>query len=211
MPSKKPRQKSPLDVFFAPNPANIVKGRKDQGRQRTINELCRKELRERACGDIARWFYDAGIAFHAATLESFAIMCESISQFGPGLKPPSMYELRVPFLKKEVEATEKAMVEHKKEWAHKGCSILSDGWRDTTVQKDIVNFLVNSPKGSVFIRSMDVSEVIKDANLLFKVLDDMVEEVGEENVVQVVTDNASNYLKAGKKLRALIFFVVILE
>ena len=60
---------------------------------------------------------------------------------------------------------------------------------------------------------MDVSEVIKDANFLFKVLDDMVEEVGEENVVQVVTDNTSNYVKAGKKLRALalIFFVVILE
>ena len=105
MPSKKPRQKGPLDVFSAPNPTNIVKGRKEQGRQRTINALCRKELRERACGDIARWFYDAGIAFHAATLESFAIICESIGQFGPGLKPPSMYELRVPFLKKEVGAT----------------------------------------------------------------------------------------------------------
>jgi len=101
MPSKKIRQKGPLDVFFAPNPADVVKARKKQGRQKTINKLCRKELREKACGDIARW---------------------SIGQFGPRLKPPSMYELRVPFLKKGVEATEKAMVEHKKEWAHKGCS-----------------------------------------------------------------------------------------
>ena len=58
---------------------------------------------------------------------------------------------------------------------------------------------MNSPKGSVFIRSMDVSNVVKDANLLFKILDDLVEEVGEENVVQVVIDNASNYVKAGKK------------
>ena len=66
------------------------------------------------------------------------------------------------------------------------------------VQKDIVNLLMNSPKGSVFIRSMDVSDVVKDANLLFKILDDLVEEVGEENVVQVVTDNASNYVKTGK-------------
>ena len=90
------------------------------------------------------------------------------------------------------------MVKNKKEWAQKGCSILSDGWRDSTVQKDIINFLVNSPKGSVFIRSMDVSDVVKDANLLFKILDDLVEEIGEENVVQVVTDNASNYVKAGK-------------
>ena len=41
--------------------------------------------------------------------------------------------------------------------------------------------------------------MVKDANLLFKILDDLVEEVGQENVVQVVIDNASNYVKAGKK------------
>jgi len=29
-------------------------------------------------------------------------------------------------------------------------------------------------------------------------LEEMVDEVGEENVVQVVTDNASNYKLAGK-------------
>jgi len=30
---------------------------------------------------------------------------------------------------------------------------------------------------------MDVFEVVKDANLLYKILDDTVEEIGEENVV----------------------------
>ncbi|KAL1210202.1 hypothetical protein V5N11_013230 [Cardamine amara subsp. amara] len=79
---------------------------------------------------------------------------------------------------------------------------MSDGWRDSVVSKDLVNFLVNSPKGSVFIKSMDVSEVVKDATLLFQLLDKIVEEVGEENVVQVVTNNASNYIKAGKLLEA---------
>ncbi|XP_048624037.1 uncharacterized protein LOC106405160 [Brassica napus] len=79
---------------------------------------------------------------------------------------------------------------------------MSDGWRDSVVQKDIVNFLVNSPKGLVFIRSKEVSEVVKDATMLFKLLDEMVEEVGEKNVIQVVTDNASNYVKAGKLLEA---------
>ena len=75
---------------------------------------------------------------------------------------------------------------------------------------------MNSPNGSIFIRSMDVSDVVKDANLLFKILDDLVEEVGEENVVQVVTDNASNYVKAGKnssllfECLQLIFLVTFL-
>lgn len=55
------------------------------------------------------------------------------------------------------------------------------------------------------MKSMDVSDVdhvVKDSNLLFTKLDEMVEEIGEANVVQVVTDNASNYIKAGKLLMA---------
>jgi len=179
-----------------------VKARKegrDQGRQKTLNEMCMKDLRNKVCKDIARFFYHGGIPFHLLTLDSFHVMCESIGQFGPGLKPDFMYEARVPPLKKEVEDTKKAMAKHKQEWAQKGCSILSDLWPDSTVQKDIVNFLVNSTKGSDFIRSMDVSDVVKDGNLVFKILDDLVEEVGEENVVEVVTHNAFNYVKAGKK------------
>ncbi|KAF5761694.1 putative ribonuclease H-like superfamily [Helianthus annuus] len=117
-------------------------------------------------------------------------MIESIGQFGPGMKPPSMYGLSVPLL----------IEEHKKEWANKGCSILSDGWRDSVVQKDILNFMVNSPKGSVFLRSLDVSAVSKDAALLCRVLDAMVEEVGEMNVIRIVTDNASAYKLAGQML-----------
>ncbi|KAK8483419.1 hypothetical protein V6N13_028402 [Hibiscus sabdariffa] len=93
-------------------------------------------------------------------------MCESIGQYGPGLKVPSVHELRVPLLKKEVEDTQKVMEDHKKEWAEKGYSILLDGWRDSIAQKDIVNFLVNSPKGSVFIKSVDVSEIVKDDDWL---------------------------------------------
>jgi len=42
---------------------------------------------------------------------------------------------------------------------------------------------MNSSKGLVFLRLMDVSDVVKNANLLFKILDDLVEELREENVV----------------------------
>ena len=136
-----------------------------------------------------------GIPFNVATYDSFHIMIEAIGQFGPGMKPPSM--LRVPLLRKKLSPLQKKE-EHKTEWAQKGCSIMSDGWRDSVVQKDIINFLMNSPRGSFFMKSMDVSEVSKDANLLFGILDDMVEEVGEENVIRVITDNASAYVKAGK-------------
>ncbi|EFH62694.1 hypothetical protein ARALYDRAFT_338073 [Arabidopsis lyrata subsp. lyrata] len=191
---KKARHKGPLDRFITSPPPNLLNARKER---KGIFGACDKELREKTCRGIARFFYDFGLAFNAATLDSFKEMLELVGQYGPGLKPPTMHELRVLLLKKEVDGTKSQIVEYKKEWASKGCSLMSDGWRDSVVQKDLVNFLVNSPKGSVFVRSLDVSEVVKDANLFFDLLDKMVDEVGEENVVQVVTDNASNYVKAG--------------
>lgn len=189
------KRKGPMDKFVAPTPPDVLKGRKDR---KDIFGVCDKEERDNACRAIAKWFYDAAIPFNAANYDSFKEALELVGRYGSGFKPPSMYELRVPFLIKEVEEVENQLVEHKTEWAAKGCSIMSDGWRDSVVQKDIINFLVNSPKGSVFIKSVDVSEAVKDANLLFCMLDRMVDEVGEANVVQVVTDNASNYVKAGK-------------
>nr|KAJ0221422.1 hypothetical protein LSAT_V11C200067580 [Lactuca sativa] len=45
-------------------------------------------------------------------------------------------------------------------------------------------------------------DISKDANLLFGILDDIVEEVGEDNFIQVIIDNASAYVKAGKLLEA---------
>ncbi|KAG2291760.1 hypothetical protein Bca52824_038429 [Brassica carinata] len=167
------KRKGPMDKFVGPTPPDVLKGRKD-----------RKDI------------YGVSIPFNAANYDSFKEALELVGRYGSGFKPPSMYELRVPFLIKEVKEVENLLVEHKTESAAKGCSIMYDGWRDSVVQKDIINFVVNSPKGSVFIKSVDFSEAVKDANLLFSMLDRMVDEVGEANVIQVVTDNASNYVKA---------------
>ncbi|RVX06268.1 hypothetical protein CK203_027563 [Vitis vinifera] len=47
---------------------------------------------------------------------------------------------------------------------------------------------------------IDTSDTIKNGELMFKYLDEVVEEIGEENVVQVITDNASNYVNVGMRL-----------
>ena len=76
---------------------------------------------------------------------------------------------------------------------------MSDGWTDGK-SRCLINFLVNSPTGSWFMKSIDDSDTIKDGELMFKYLDDVVEEIEEENVVQAITDNASNYVNAGMRL-----------
>ncbi|CAI0545088.1 unnamed protein product [Linum tenue] len=82
-----------------------------------------------------------------------------------------------------------------------GCTIMSDGWTDRK-RRSICNFLVNCPRGTSFVKSIDTSGVIKNTEKVFQMLDNIVEKVGEEHVVQVVTDNASAYKAAGERLMA---------
>ena len=43
---------------------------------------------------------------------------------------------------------------------------------------------------------MDTSNMFKTADKVFEMLDAIVERIGEENIVQVITDNAVNYKAA---------------
>ncbi|KAH9612281.1 hypothetical protein KSS87_003288 [Heliosperma pusillum] len=86
--------------------------------------------------------------------------------------------------------------EYKEEWKKTGCTIMSDRWSDRQ-RRSICHFLVNSPKGTVFLSSIDTYDISETTDNVLKMLDAIVDRVGEENVVQIVTDNAANYKAAG--------------
>lgn len=54
----------------------------------------------------------------------------------------------------------------------------------------------------MFLKSIDALGRVKDVNLLFELLDEMVRTVGEKNVGQIITYNASNYAHTGKMLES---------
>ncbi|CAN0906381.1 hypothetical protein LINGRAHAP2_LOCUS24214 [Linum grandiflorum] len=164
-----------------------------------MSKLLKKDLRKDACRSIARWFYMTGTAFNAAREPEYYTMFELAARHGPGFKPPSYHEIRETLLKEELQVVEEKLSLFKDEWTKLGCSIMSDGWTDRK-RRSICNFLVNSPKGSVFIESLDTSSFSKNTQKVFEMLDDAVEKVGEENVLQIITDNASAYKAAGTKL-----------
>ncbi|XP_039145523.1 uncharacterized protein LOC120282738 [Dioscorea cayenensis subsp. rotundata] len=76
---------------------------------------------------------------------------------------------------------------------------MSNGWIDGR-GRSITNFLVNSPSGTVFLKSIDTSSISHSGENMFELLNSMVEEIGEDHVVQVVTDSASAYVLACEKL-----------
>ncbi|XP_058768459.1 uncharacterized protein LOC131642205 [Vicia villosa] len=196
MPAAKKNVKVPLDVSYYRKPEETLK----KGNQTSLNDACDKKARSSCCKYIARFFYRNGIAFNVANSKSFKLMVESIGMYGAHLKPPSYYELRVPMLQEELKLTHEMLSSNKKEQEKYGCSIMSDGWTDTN-GRTLINFLVNSPAGTMFVKSVDASANMKTGKKLFELLDSFVEEISESNVVQLVTDNGSNYVLAGKRLQ----------
>ena len=109
-------------------------------------------------------------------------MLDTIASCGPGFKGPSYEDIRRPLLKNEVERVQEYLIEFKNSWTKIGCTIMSDGWTDAR-GRTILNFLVASPKRTMFLRSVDAFDQVKDAHLLFRLFDDVVEEVGVQHLV----------------------------
>nr|XP_016445711.1 PREDICTED: uncharacterized protein LOC107770895 [Nicotiana tabacum] len=67
----------------------------------------------------------------------------------------------------------------------------------------VINVLVNSLRGSMFLESYDASDSSTNSNKMFNLFEKTIFKVGPENVVQVVTDNASENKKAGDMLKGV--------
>ena len=74
-----------------------------------------------------------------------------------------------------------------------------DEWIKPT-KLSIISFMVYSKGSTIFHKSIDASDKIKDNKYIYGLLKDMIKEVGEENVMQIVTDNGSTFVKEGKLL-----------
>ncbi|KAK4548413.1 hypothetical protein RGQ29_032794 [Quercus rubra] len=189
---KKLEKKSNIKSYFAP--------RTKPGSQPSIrSSLASKQMVEKARMNFARWWYHANIPFHAAHSVYYQEALDSVAAIGPGFKGPSYHDLRGPLLQKHVGEMNDYLLDVKNDWKVYGCSIMSDGWTNQK-RAPIINFLVYCPRGTMFLKSLDVSGLTKDADTLFKLFDKVVQEVGPENVVQFITDNDSSYKSAGKKL-----------
>ncbi|KAI3992742.1 hypothetical protein MKX01_021703 [Papaver californicum] len=169
-----PKVKGPLDNMFAP----------DFDKLKILVSL------------FVTFFYENGFSFNVANSPSFTKMLSAVGQFGPDFKGPRYHELRVSFLKKKVLAIREWIDEFKVHWKNYGCSIMCGWWTDGR-RRTLINFLVNFPQATVFLKSIDGSPHIKVTKFCHEMLVDVLAEVVRENVIQIVTDNAANLKLAG--------------
>jgi hypothetical protein len=167
--------------------------------QPSIRSLIKKKETEEADKLVAKCFLWSDIPFNIANDPFYHPMFEAAAIVGPGYRGPSYQDLRGPLLQGEkVDCTER-LAQLRETWKTTGCTVMSDGWTDGK-GRSILNFLVNCPKGTMFIKSVDASAYTKDAQLLCELLDGFIREIGLQYVVQVITDNAANYVVAGRML-----------
>lgn len=88
------------------------------------------------------------------------------------------------------------------QWTKYGCSIMMDKWTARN-GKMIINILVNCPMGSVFLGSVDASNESTNATKMYNLFEKTIEQIGPQHVVQIVTDNASENVKAGDMIMAV--------
>src|SRR5262249_29712220 len=152
-----------------------------------------------AVSSIVKFFVHQDIAANAATSPYFQVMLDSVGEHGPGLKAPTPKYIYEGGLDAEVADLQHYIETFKYVWRERGCTIMCDGWTGTT-RKSMINFLVYCTEGTIFLSSVDASNHAKNANYLFNLMDDIVERIGEDVVVQIVTDNEASYKAVGRKL-----------
>ncbi|XP_042465666.1 uncharacterized protein LOC122048129 [Zingiber officinale] len=197
---KPSRTLGPMDKFSSViNPEtslNLAKSKREQ----SINDALFKERTSLVKEYVCRWAYEAGVSFNAVDRDSFKVMMEAVGQFGPGFKPPTRYEMSEPYLKKEVDRIKGLLKTNEEEWKLNGCSIMTDAWSDRK-RRSIMNLCVNSRFGTVFLSSKESSDETHTSQLIYEYVEQCIQQVGPENVVQIVTDNASNNMGAAKLLK----------
>ena len=179
---QKPKNLGPMDKFANPiNPESVT----INPRQQNLINALDKERTYSVHQYCARWIYESCIPFHSINNDGFKKFVEAVGQYGRGYRPPSQYQLREPLLKEEVERTKGLLKKQEEEWAQNGCSVMTDGWTDRK-RRSIMNFCVNSREGTTFISSVECSPQSHTGEFIFDYVDKGIEDVGPQNVVQVV-------------------------
>ncbi|CAI0440028.1 unnamed protein product [Linum tenue] len=150
---------------------------------------------------LGRFLYDVGASFDALDSAFFSSFSGMFSHRGGAAEVLglSSRDLRGWILKNLVKEVNEEINRHKSTWERTGCSILVEQ-RTTESGRIVLNFLVQCARGTVFLKSVDASNIDYSADDLYGVLKEVVEIVGPEHVLQVITHVGEHYAVAGKNL-----------
>ncbi|KAL0458128.1 UNVERIFIED_CONTAM: hypothetical protein Slati_0440000 [Sesamum latifolium] len=167
--------------------------------KKTIKGMLSKEGMKKVGKAVSKFFIFNALPFNAADSGPYMqSMIDTIAEVGPGVKGPYGYQIGGIYLNEEVEELENINTLRVK-WPIFGCTIMCAGWSSRT-RHPIINFMIYCDRNMIYHSSVDCTNKEKNINFIFGLMDRVVEEIGEQNVVQVITDNESSFRAAGEIL-----------
>ncbi|XP_024535905.1 uncharacterized protein LOC112348086 [Selaginella moellendorffii] len=152
---------------------------------------------------MAEFFYVENIPFNTIRKPNLRKLLQAAMDFSPGALAQMMgYEkLRSTQLKKLYNSVNARLDPICEGWRKYGVSIVTDAWSDNH-SRSLINFMASNVQGSVFLKSVDSEGRTKMGEWIWVELKKVIQEVGKETVVQVITDNASNCVQMGELMTA---------
>ena len=149
---------------------------------------------------IAEFFYGCGIPFQVARTSYFQNMIKAATNCASrAYIPPSYEKLRTSLLTSTKESLWQEMEGIRKSWVAFGCTLVCDGWSSTT-NRPLLNVVCVCPKGDIFFKCHDTSGHEKSAEYIAQFIISCIQEIGDGNIMQVITDNASNCRRASARI-----------
>ncbi|GJN39997.1 hypothetical protein PR202_gb29157 [Eleusine coracana subsp. coracana] len=142
---------------------------------------------------IARAFYSGGVPFNFARnpylREAFNF---AATRSMPGYQMPRYNKFTEGMLAQERSHIGRLLDSTKSTWQEKGVTICADGWTDPQ-RRPLINFVDVCGNAGVFFRADNCERQVKTKEYIAEKLKSIIEEVGRQNVVQIITDNTANY------------------
>lgn len=151
---------------------------------------------------IGRFFYDVGLSVEAVNSSYFQPMFDAIASQGLEVSPPSYHDLQGWVLRNSLEELKVETDQYRANWGRTGCSILVEELK-TAKGNIFVNIFAYGHEGTMFLKSVDISDVANPSDVVYEWLKEVIEGIGLENVIQVITSYEEKYVIAGKKLASI--------
>ncbi|XP_031259118.1 uncharacterized protein LOC116117224 [Pistacia vera] len=147
--------------------------------------LAGKDVMWRADMAFARFFYDACIPINAINSIYLQPLVDAIVAIGFGYKNPNYHGFRVNLLRDAKKEVPLLVDSYRKIWENVGCTLIADGQTDNS-HRSLINFMVYCPKGVCFVKSIDASDVVKDAGTLLKMFEEVALWIGPTHSINLV-------------------------
>ncbi|XP_042508300.1 uncharacterized protein LOC122084262 isoform X2 [Macadamia integrifolia] len=164
--------------------------------QVSLLKICEKKDSELVDKDVFEFFLMNNISLSDVESRSFVKMINSIISYGSSYYPPSYSTLCTELIPRARKEIEKYVSTVKESWTLNGCTLMSSIWTDMN-GCSFINVVAYSPKGAVFLNSFEISAKEKTDSYLRDILKSVMDEIGPENIVQIILNDTSNYESVG--------------